>query len=63
MTQVPYANVVGNLMYAIVCTMPDLSQAVSMINIYMHDPSKGPLEDYGTIDVSLVFEKDSTSKQ
>jgi len=44
MTQVPYANVVGNLMYAIVCTMPDLSQAVSMINIYMHDPSKGHWE-------------------
>ena len=32
MTHVPYANVVGSLMYAMVCTRPDLSQAVSMVS-------------------------------
>jgi len=41
MTRVPYASAVGSLMYAMVCTRPDLSQAVSMISRYMHDPEKG----------------------
>jgi len=71
MTRVPYASAVGSLMYAMVCTWPDLSQAVSMISRYMHDPSRGLWEAIkwvlryikGTIDVSLVFEKDSTVKQ
>ena len=36
MTHVPYASTVGSLMYAMVCTRPDLSQAVSMISRYMH---------------------------
>jgi len=40
MTRVPYASAVGNLMCTMVCTRPDLSQAVSMINRYMHDPDK-----------------------
>ena len=38
MSHVPYVSVVGDLMYAIVCTRPDLSQAVSMVNRYIHDP-------------------------
>jgi len=37
LTRVPYASAVGSLMYAMVCTRPDLSQAVSMISRYMHD--------------------------
>jgi len=40
MTHVPYASAVGNLMYAMMCTRPDLSQAISMLSIYMHDPSR-----------------------
>jgi len=40
-TRVPYASAVGSLMYAMVCTRPNLSQAISMINRYMHDPGKG----------------------
>ena len=58
-------------MYAIVCTRADLSQAVSMISRYMNDLGRGHWEivkwvlQYikGTIDVGLVFEKDSTGKQ
>jgi len=67
----PYASVVGSLTYAMVCTRPDLSQAVSMISRYMYDPSRGHWEAVkwvlryikGTMDVGLVFEKDSTGKQ
>ena len=70
MTRVPYASAIGSLMYAMVCTKSDLSQAVSMISRYMHDPGKGHWEAVkwvlryikGTIDVELVFEKDFTSK-
>ena len=36
MTRVPFASAVGSLIYAIVCTKPDLSQAVSIISRYMH---------------------------
>ena len=58
-------------MYAIVCTRPDLLQVISMISRYMHDPGRGHWEAVkwvpqyikGTIDVGLVFEKDSMGKQ
>ena len=40
-THVPYANIIGSLMYAMVCTRPDLSQAVSMVSRYIHDPERG----------------------
>ena len=70
MTHVPYSSVVGSLMYAMVCTRSDLSQAVSMVSRYMHDPRQGHWEAVkwilwyikGTIDVGLVFEKDFTDK-
>ena len=56
MTRVPYASAVGSLIYAIVCTRPNLSQAVSMISRYMHDPRQGHCEAvsgfYGTLKVS-----------
>ena len=70
MTRVSYASTVSSLIYAMVCTRPDLSQAVSMINRYMHDlardmrGSKVVLQYIkGTISVGLVFKKDSTGKQ
>jgi len=43
-TRVPYASAVGSLMYAMVCTRSDLSQAVSMISRYMHDSRKSHWE-------------------
>ena len=43
MTHVSYASAVGNLMYVMVCTSPDLSQVVSMVSRYMHDPGRGSL--------------------
>jgi len=43
-SHIPYASAVGSLMYAMMCTIPDLSQAVSMISRYMYDPDKGHWE-------------------
>jgi len=70
MAHVPYASAVGNLMYAMVCTRPNLSQAVSMVCRYMYDPGRviGRLWDAlwyikGTVDVELVFEMDVGGKQ
>jgi len=44
MTHVPYATVVGSLIYAMVCTRPDVSQTVSMVSRYIHDPGRGHWE-------------------
>ena len=41
MMKVPYASAIGSLMYVIVCTIPDISQEVSMVSKYMHDPGRG----------------------
>jgi len=35
MAEVPYASVVGCLMYAMVCTRPDLAHVVSQVSKYM----------------------------
>ncbi|KAE8674058.1 hypothetical protein F3Y22_tig00111769pilonHSYRG00329 [Hibiscus syriacus] len=40
MAKVPYSNVVGCLMYAMVCTRPDLAHAVSQVCKYMSKPGK-----------------------
>ena len=40
MFNVPYSSVVGSLMYAMVCTRPDLSHVVSVVSRYMHNPGK-----------------------
>ena len=40
MEKVPYANAIGSLMYAMVCTRPDISQVVGVVSRYMHDPDK-----------------------
>jgi len=37
MTHVPFASSIGSLIYAIVYTKPNLSQAVLMVSRYMHD--------------------------
>jgi hypothetical protein len=35
MSRVPYASVVGNWMYAMVCTRPDIAHAVGVLRRYM----------------------------
>ena len=44
MTHISYASAVGSLMYIMVCTRPDLSQTVSMVSKYIHDPGRGHWE-------------------
>lgn len=51
------------LIYAMVCTRPDLSQVVSMVSRYMHDTEKEHWQAVkwilqyllGTMDVGLMF--------
>jgi hypothetical protein len=40
MSRVPYANVVGSLMYVMVSTRPDISHAVGVVSRYMENPGK-----------------------
>jgi len=40
MTHVRYASAVDGLMYAKVCTRPDLLQAISIVSRYMHNPCR-----------------------
>jgi len=37
MSHVPYENVVGNLMYAMVSTRPDISHAVGVVSMFMEN--------------------------
>ena len=65
MSHIPYSNVVGSLMYAMVCTRPDLAYAISMVSHYMHNPGKDHWEAVkwilcyvkGSLDRFLVFDK------
>lgn len=67
---IPYASAVGSLMYAMVCTRPDISQVVSVISCYMGNPRKLYWQatkwifQYlnGIHDVGLVFELNSDTK-
>ncbi|KAH9699088.1 Integrase catalytic domain-containing protein [Citrus sinensis] len=66
MARVLYVSAVDSLMYAMVCTRPDISQAVSMVSRYMHNPGKNQWLAvkwilrylYGTVDVGLLFKND-----
>jgi hypothetical protein len=40
MSHVPYASAVGSLMYAMVCTRPDIAHAVGVLSRYMSKPGK-----------------------
>ena len=40
MLRVPYSSVVGSLMYAMVCSRPNLSDAMSLVSRYMANSGK-----------------------
>jgi hypothetical protein len=46
MSRVPYASAVGSLMYAMVCTRPDIVHAVGVLSRYM---SKAGQEHWTTV--------------
>ena len=38
MSRVPYASAIGLIMYAMICTRPDVSYALSMVSRYQENP-------------------------
>jgi hypothetical protein len=40
MSRVPYSSTIGSLMYAMVCTRPDIAHAVGVVRRYMNNPGK-----------------------
>ena len=67
MSRVPYASAVGSLMYAMVCTRPDLAHAVSVVNRFMGEPGNEHWQAVkrifrylrGTSDVGLIYGGDT----
>ena len=40
MAMMPYASAVGSLMYAMICTRPDIAHAVGVVSRFMSNPGK-----------------------
>ena len=40
MKQIPYASTIGSLMYAMLCTRPDIDLAVSVTSRYQSNPGE-----------------------
>ena len=66
MSRVPYASAVGSLMYAMVCTRPDLAHSVSVVSRFMSQPGKKHWQAVkrifrylkGTSDLGLIYRGD-----
>jgi hypothetical protein len=58
MSHVPYAIVVGSLMYAMVCTRPDIAHAEGLLSRYMSKPGK---EHWRTIKRVFRYLRGTTS--
>ena len=41
MSRIPYASAIGSIMYAMICTRPDISYAHSITSRYQSDPGEG----------------------
>ena len=41
MNVIPYASAIGSIMYAMICTRPDVSYALSVTSRYQADPGEG----------------------
>ncbi|WVZ16376.1 hypothetical protein V8G54_009358 [Vigna mungo] len=65
MAEIPYASAIGSLMYAMVCTRPDIGHAVGVVSRFMSNPGKAHWEAVkwilrylrGTIEKCLYFSK------
>ena len=40
MSVIPYASAIGSIMYAMLCTRPDVNLAVSLVGRYQSNPGK-----------------------
>ncbi|KAL5565857.1 hypothetical protein UlMin_029021 [Ulmus minor] len=63
--RIPYASAVGSLMYAMVCTRPDLAYSASLVSRFMSNPGKDHWEAVkwifryvkGASDVGLLYKR------
>jgi hypothetical protein len=55
MEKVSYSSVVGSLMYAMMCTRPDISFVVGMMSRYQANPGQSHWYLKDTADYSLCF--------
>ncbi|KAM1848289.1 hypothetical protein ACFX14_012448 [Malus domestica] len=66
---ISYSNLVGGLMYTMVCSRPDIAHAVDLVNRYVHNPGKEHWQAtkwilrflQGTRDVCLCFQRSDSS--
>ena len=49
MALIPYASAVGSLMYAMVCTRPDIAPVVELVSRYMANPGE---KSFGSCEVA-----------
>ena len=64
MSSVPYASAVGSLMYAILCTQPDICFAVDLVSCYQSNPGLAHWQAVkrimcylrGTTDLALCYQ-------
>ncbi|KAK8652414.1 hypothetical protein V6N13_061432 [Hibiscus sabdariffa] len=61
MSQIPYASAIGSIMYAMICTRPDLSYALSMTSRYQANPEQLSIKGY--TDASFQTDKDDSRSQ
>ena len=65
MENIPYANVIGTIMYSMISTRSDLAYSISLLSRFMSDPRKADWEALkhvlkyinGSLDVGLNYEK------
>jgi hypothetical protein len=70
MSHIPYSNAVGNLMYVMICTRPDLAHVVSVVSRFMHNLGKEHWNAVkwilhylkGTSHFGLLFDKNSVKE-
>ncbi|KAL4018602.1 hypothetical protein IC575_022202 [Cucumis melo] len=58
MSNIPYCNAIGSIMYLMICTRPDLGYAMSMISRFMSNPGK---EHWKVVKWVLRYLEGSTS--
>ena len=59
MSNIPYSSTVGNLMYAMVYTWPDIAHAVGVVSKYMNNLG---MEHWNAIKWILQYLKGTTTK-